>query len=339
MVGKNKKQHLSGSILLLPSPMKDFASCFSDQAVRIADVSCSGTASVSTGESISSQLHHHNHHSIQSLTSTYWSSLTTGQELLIRLSWSCSATGTVSSLSVGVDPIPHSDKPSSHVLRKTKGSCTFSISTKTEPNTIVALFWDYSYAKYESGAEPFSQFYVIVVVNSEIALLLGDTCDEVIKKFEGSVKMSEFRLIGRKEQVLGQMVHTTKAKFREFGTEHEITVSCKMKGEEDENEEVFSVSIDKKRVVQIRRLKWNFRGNQTIFVDGAPIDLMWDMHNWWYGKPVPVPSCAVFLFRARSTLESRLWLEEEQSHSNNGKFDPPFSLLIQSFRSRTPTSS
>jgi hypothetical protein len=74
--------------------------------------------------------------------------------------------------------------------------------------------------------------------------------------------------------------------------------------------------------VQARRLRWNFRGNQTVFVDGAPVDVMWDLYGWWFRDP---PGCAVVMLRARSALESRLWLEEEGAA-------PGFSLVVQAFK-------
>lgn len=69
-------------------------------------------------------------------------------------------------------------------------------------------------------------------------------------------------------------------------------------------------------------------GNQTVFVDGAPVDVMWDLHGWWFREP-PYGS-AVVMLRARSALESRLWLEEEEVATAA----PGFSLVLQAFKSR-----
>jgi Plant protein of unknown function (DUF868) len=129
------------------------------------------------------------------------------------------------------------------------------MATGTGQNTIVALFWDYTLAKYGSGPEPISGFYVIVVVDSEFALLIGDTCEETVKKLEGTIKKAEFKIASRKEQVLGHVAHTTRARFRDGGDEHEITISCSKKGDDDDDDghpgEVLSVSVDNKRVVQV----------------------------------------------------------------------------------------
>jgi hypothetical protein len=32
----------------------------------------------------------------------------------------------------------------------------------------------------------------------------------------------------------------------------------------------------------VKQLQWNFRGNQTIFVDNLLVDLMWDVHDWFF---------------------------------------------------------
>ena len=93
-------------------------------------------------------------------------------------------------------------------------------------------------------------------------------------------------------------------------------------------EEELWVSVDGKRAVQARRPRLNFRGNQTVFVDGAPVDVMWDLHGWWFREP-PYGS-AVVMLRARSALESRLWLEEEEVATAV----PGFSLVLQAFKSR-----
>ncbi|XP_062204798.1 uncharacterized protein LOC133906800 [Phragmites australis] len=81
-------------------------------------------------------------------------------------------------------------------------------------------------------------------------------------------------------------------------------------------EEELRVSVDGKRAVHARQLRWNFRGNQTVFVDGAPVDVMWDLHGWWFRDP---PGCVVVMLQARRALE-----EEAAA--------PGFSLVVQAFK-------
>ncbi|XP_073013760.1 uncharacterized protein [Typha latifolia] len=298
--------------------MKDFASCFSDHAVRVSDVSCSG----GSGRSSSSVLVDIKSRSIQSaVTCLYRTRLSSSnKDLLVRLDWSKGHLGPTLSVGVDDDPSLHQWEPnamSCQQLRKKKGTRTF-----TSGNSNVALFWDISSARYGSGPEPIADFYVVVMVDAEFALLLGDTSDECTKKFDSATPAAKFSMVARNEQVLGHALYSTKSRFREDGREHEITISY------NNNESELSVCVDRKRVVYVRRLMWNFRGNQTIFIDGSPVDMMWDVHDWWFSNSSG--GCAVFMFRTRSALESRLWFEEEVLHKQQGVSG--FSFLVQAFK-------
>ncbi|KAI5425585.1 hypothetical protein KIW84_031410, partial [Lathyrus oleraceus] len=86
--------------------------------------------------------------------------------------------------------------------------------------------------------------------------------------------------------------------------------------------------MDKKMVFQVKRLKWNFRGNQTIFVDGLVVDMMWDLHDWIFNHHSNDSVSCVFMFRTRSGLDSRLWLEEKNLQKEKEQDRIGFSLLI-----------
>ena len=77
-------------------------------------------------------------------------------------------------------------------------------------------------------------------------------------------------------------------------------------------------------MIRVKRLHWNFRGNQTIFVDGLLVDLLWDVHDWFFNPSSS--GYAVFMFRTRSGMDSRLWLEEKNAHKDKDRVE--FSLLI-----------
>ncbi|KAB2012657.1 hypothetical protein ES319_D09G105800v1 [Gossypium barbadense] len=133
------------------------------------------------------------------------------------------------------------------------------------------------------------------MVDSEIGLVLGDMAEETVtKKFKNATPVAKVSLISR------------------CSGEHEGL-----------KHPVLSVCIDKKTVIRVKRLQWNFRGNQTIFVDGLLVDLMWDAYDWFFN---PVTGSAVFLFRTRSGLDSRLWLEEKLVQKDQDRVE--FSLLI-----------
>ncbi|XP_073004021.1 uncharacterized protein [Typha latifolia] len=302
--------------------MKDFVSCFSEHAVRVSDVSCSGSSSGGSNSSIVVV----EKNSVQSAVSCLYRTLlpSSQKELLVTITWSKNPLGP--SLSVSVEELHSSNQRkksnamnSFQLLRKKKGSRTF-----TSGSCVVCLFWDINSAKYASGPEPISDFYVVVTVDSELALLLGDMSKDYVKKLDVStIPAAEFSMVGRKEEVLGHALYSTKARFRDDGNDHEITIRCKVDAW-DKGDAELSVCVDNKRAVYVRRLGWNFRGNQTIFVDGSPVDMMWDVHGWWFSNPA---GNAVFMFRARSALESRLWLEEEVINKEKGVNG--FSLLIK----------
>ncbi|MQM14973.1 hypothetical protein Taro_047909 [Colocasia esculenta] len=272
---------------------------------------------------------------ISAVTCLYRTRLSTQKELLVRVTWSKSLLGQ--GLSVGVDHCSSPQHPpqktagatNSMLLRKKKGNHTF-LSGEIE----VGLHWDISAAKYGFGPEPVEGFYLVVTVEAEVALVLGDISREHIKGLEGGsggLPVAEFSLVSRREQVLGGTPYATKARFGDNGRDHEILIRCKggEGGVGGSRDAELSVSIDRKKVVQVRRLRWNFRGNQTIFVDGLPVDMMWDVHDWWFSD---TSGRAAFMFRTRSALESRLWLEEELLHREQGG-KSGFSLLIHAFKS------
>ncbi|KAK1292984.1 hypothetical protein QJS10_CPB17g00242 [Acorus calamus] len=41
-------------------------------------------------------------------------------------------------------------------------------------------------------------------------------------------------------------------------------------------------AVDGKRVLQVKRLRWKFRGNEKIEVDGVRIQVSWDVHGWLF---------------------------------------------------------
>ncbi|KAE9465543.1 hypothetical protein C3L33_02549, partial [Rhododendron williamsianum] len=277
--------------------MRNLATCYSEHAIKVSDSYCSGPSN-------QSYLSPNLTPSIQDeVTCIYKSKLSTKKQLLIKLTWS-------NLLGLGLTITLCDDDPSSPLkftqnprdLRKSNGSKTFDSSGSN-----VVVFWDLSNAKYGSGPEPISMFYVMVLVDSELSLQLGDMeAEPELKRVVSGYPVGKSSLVSRSEQFSGKGFYTTKAKFCENGVCHEIMIKCR--GEENGG----------------KRLRWNFRGNQSIFVDGLVVDLMWDVHDWLFNQKSGI---GVFMFRTRSGLDSRLWLEEsnlEQIESDRVEF----SLLI-----------
>ncbi|XP_060201277.1 uncharacterized protein LOC132629886 [Lycium barbarum] len=296
--------------------MRNIASCYNEHAIKVTDSYCSNP---------SNQVLYHIP-SVQNLvTCIYKVKISTEKQFLIKITW-CSL------LQQGLFSISISDKFTKNYKQilttdKSKGSkITESLNSRFK------IFWDLSSATYEVGPEPVNGFFVKVLVNSEVGLILGDMeHDTEQRKSNLDDKKSRFVLVSRSEHFSGSSVYSTKAKFCDAGKYHDIVIKCSTEEKGFKNSSaVLFVSIDRKCVIEVKRLKWNFRGNQTIFLDALVVDMMWDVHDWLFN---PKNGCAIFMFRTRSGLDSRLWLEEKNLEKNEEE-KVGFSLLI--YASKNP---
>ncbi|ESQ51237.1 hypothetical protein EUTSA_v10016903mg [Eutrema salsugineum] len=331
--------------------MRDLVSCFSENSINVTHSLSS--SSLTSSSSSCSRFNTSNAcispsliPSIQtSITSIYRITLSSSKHLIIKVTW-CNKNNhppqsNNNGLSISVssaDQNPSTSlklNTSSRFFRKKKGNKSVDSDLGK-----IEVFWDLSSAKYDSNLspEPVQGFYVIVLVDSQLGLLLGDSSEETLRKkgfgFDFDFEKS---LVSRQEHFSGNAFYSTKAKFAESGDSHEIVIRCnaeKTEGLKQSNHHhhhhhspVLSVCVDKKTVTTVKRLQWNFRGNQTIFVDGLLVDLMWDVHDWFFSNPEGCGK-AVFMFRTRNGLDSsRLWLEEKMvKKDEQDKLD--FSLLI-----------
>ncbi|KAL6652835.1 hypothetical protein ACP70R_011760 [Stipagrostis hirtigluma subsp. patula] len=329
--------------------MKDLVSCFSEHAVRISDVACSGGANAAAAAAAEGG--ERRGAAVSAVTSVYRSRLSaSGKDLLIDVTWARTADGPALSVAVH-DAAAASSRhrglaaaSAPRHLHKKKGSGTF-----TAGSCVVGVFWDYAAARYAgAGPEPVSGFYVAVVADAEFVLLLGDMSKGYVERLHGGIPVAGSRMARRRERFVGCGCWSTRARFSESGAEHEIGVAL------DGDAEAW-VSVDGRKVVQLRRLRWNFRGSHTLFLDGgAPVDMTWDLHGWLFhagGEPGASSSCAVFTFQARGVTETSVWTEEDDYADSDDQEKPPalasgrrqkpggrgaagqgFSLLIQGFR-------
>ena len=336
--------------------MRDF-SCFGDGgAVSLA-------AGAAAGGGAGAALDR----SLQAATaSVYRVALSSRKELRIRVTWTRGVAGAAATaaangatgLAVAVDdgsralpvaaplgtprrttaaaPAPAAAQ---HLLQKKRGTRSFA----TEAGTAVSIYWDTAEAKYQhpGAPEPSRDYHLAVVADGELALLLGggEGARELGRRFAPAPRRA---LLSRREQVRGpahahaQLVHTTRCRFRDDGAEHEVTVACR--GEEwgggPSRDGEVAVSVDGKKVVEARRVKWNFRGNRTaVLGDGAVVEVMWDVHDWWFAGVSPGGSGggAQFMVKARGAADGgRVWMDEEMA----SKGQPPagFFLHLQCYR-------
>ncbi|XP_015057227.1 uncharacterized protein LOC107003418 [Solanum pennellii] len=312
--------------------MRDFASCFSENAIQTT--SCSNYYSKTScfPQNSSTTLSTQNN-----VTCLYNVILSNKKHLLIIVSWS--KTNVSQTLYIQFGDNPSNSFKISAISKKKKGKKSIEFDSDDDDRRKIEVFWDLCDARYNNnnnnmfGVEPIDKYYVVVTFDSQIVLSLGDDIEEKIFK-NCCTSIAKFSLVSRQEHLVGNTIYSTRAQFCENGSKHDILISCKGENEgknidyqqQQHNYPVLSICIDKKMVIRVKRLQWNFRGNQSIFLDGLFVDVMWDVHDWFFNSTNS--GCAVFMFRTRSGLDSRLWLEDRDKlmHKNQDKVE--FSFMI-----------
>lgn len=164
----------------------------------------------------------------------------------------------------------------------------------------IDIYWDLSSAKFGAGPEPLEGFYVGAVLDRQMILLLGDLKKEAYKKTNAIPLPSHAVCVAKREHVFGKKMFSTKALFRDNGQIHDLVIECDTGSVCDP---CLQIRIDSKTVMQVKRLKWKFRGNHTILVDGVAVEVFWDVHNWLFGTPL---GNAVFMFKT-CLSQDKLW--------------------------------
>ncbi|XP_068308700.1 uncharacterized protein [Pyrus communis] len=302
--------------------MRSIATCYSEHAIKISDSYCLGPSNKAyvtpkLTPSIPNEV-----------TCLYRAKLSTQNRILITLTWFNKFTSQGLTITIGDNKSePSKSSTNTHKLENQKDTLAFQSC-----NTKIEVSWDLSTANYESGPEPATGFFLMVLADSELCLLLGDKVEQVLdlEKYKTIVSQKIFTLVSRSEHFSGNAVYATKAQFCDTGVSHDIVIKCDQSEEPGSKTSVLSVCIDKKKVFQVKRLRWNFRGNQTIFLDGLLVDLMWDIHDWLFN---PKSGIAVFMFRTRSGLDCRPWLEDKNLEKKGQENVDEFSLLIYACKS------
>ncbi|XP_059663958.1 uncharacterized protein LOC132309688 [Cornus florida] len=157
-----------------------------------------------------------------------------------------------------------------------KGYKTFEVD-----HNQVDVYWDLRSAKF-AGPEPCTDFYVALVSDEEVVLLIGDYKKKAYKRTKSRPALVEAVLFYKKEHVFGKKSFSTRAKFDYKRKDHDIVVESSTTGP---REPEMWISIDGIVLIHIRNLQWKFRGNQTVFVDKLPVQIFWDVHSWLFCNP------------------------------------------------------
>jgi hypothetical protein len=284
--------------------MKEFPSCFGENGVQVADSSSSSSSSSTIKVP-------------QNVVTCIYQCKLRGRSCLITVSWTKNLMGQ--GLSVGIDELGNhclckfDIKP--WLFSKRKGCKNLEVESSK-----IVILWDLSYAKFGSGPEPLEGYYLVLVFNKKIVLLLGDLKKEACKKIDSDnnvgVYNSDAIFIAKREHIFGKKFYCAKAQFCDKGKVHDVRIECD--AIVGTNEPCLVIRIDSKIMMQVKLLKWKFRGNQTILVDGFPVEVFLDVHNWLFGNAT---GNAVFMFQTCVSAD-KLW-------SGQSVYDP--SLLTWAY--------
>uniref|UniRef100_A0A7N0VJF0 Uncharacterized protein n=1 Tax=Kalanchoe fedtschenkoi TaxID=63787 RepID=A0A7N0VJF0_KALFE len=157
----------------------------------------------------------------------------------------------------------------------------------TVEHKLVSIAWDFRAARFGAETEPRSSYYVALICDGDVVLLLGDLKAEAFRKTGCRPALIDPILVSRKEHVFGRKRFSTKARFREKGGVHEISIEC-FKGDDSDPDPnpnpTMTIRIDGERLVVVKHLQWKFRGNESVYVDGMRIEVFWDAHDWLFGS-------------------------------------------------------
>lgn len=155
----------------------------------------------------------------------------------------------------------------------------------------IEVYWDLRSARFSDSPEPISDYYVSLVSDEEVVLLLGDYKKKAYKKMRLRPSVVEALLLVKRENVFAKKSFSTRARFDEKGEESDIVVESSTTGNKDPQ---MWISIDGIVLIHVKNLQWKFRGNQTVLVNKKPVQVFWDVYDWLFGVPGSGPGLFIF---------------------------------------------
>ncbi|XP_071703946.1 uncharacterized protein [Rutidosis leptorrhynchoides] len=158
-----------------------------------------------------------------------------------------------------------------------QGSKSFVLDGKA-----IDVFWDLKSAKFHGETEPISEYYVAVVYDDEVVLLLGDLKKDAYRKTGCRPSLIDPVLISRKEHVFGKKKFLTRVKFHEKGRFHEISIEAKNINMDHGVDSEMEIRIDGHLMIHVKHLQWKFRGNESLNFKKVNLEIYWDVHDWFF---------------------------------------------------------
>ncbi|XP_038884362.1 uncharacterized protein LOC120075223 [Benincasa hispida] len=173
----------------------------------------------------------------------------------------------------------------------------------------VDVVWDLKSAKFNGETEPQSDYYVAVVCEEEVVLLIGDLKKDAFRKTGCRPALIEPTLVSKKEHVFGKKMFSTRIQFHEKGKLHTISIEFinvnTNPSFSDSFDPELEIRIDGQPVIKIKHLHWKFRGNESVLISRTRLEVYWDVHDWLFGSG---PRYGLFIFRPISS-----WSESPSS--------------------------
>ncbi|KAL2938072.1 Peptidyl-prolyl cis-trans isomerase-like 2 [Bienertia sinuspersici] len=165
-----------------------------------------------------------------------------------------------------------------------------------EGNHQVDVYWDLRSAKFTGNSpEPCSDYYLALVSDEEVVLLLGDYKKKAYKRTKKRPALVDAIQSLKKETVYAKKSFATRARFTQGRWEHDVVVESSTNGPKDPE---MWISIDGIVLIHVKNLQWKFRGNETVVVNKTPIQVLWDVHAWLFCSPGT--GCGLFIFKPGS---------------------------------------
>lgn len=159
---------------------------------------------------------------------------------------------------------------------------------------MVDVIWDIKSAKFNGETEPQSEYYVAVVCEEEVVLLLGNLKKDAYRKTGCPPSLIDPILISRREHVFGKKKFCTRIQLSEKGRFHGISIEVNNSDSDPELE----IKIDGELAFRVKRLQWKFRGNESLKIGDNCIEVYWDVHDWLFRSG---PRHGIFIFKPISS--------------------------------------